>query len=197
MKALKEGWDCSFAYVFCSVSRIRSAVDVEQLLGRVLRMPYAKRRQADELNRAYAFLSEPSFGEAARALVDKLVEMGFDEEEARDSIEQAQAGLGADDDLLSGKDVSKPAFKHMVPDVPELISALTEDEGVAIRRDREGGKTEIVVVGHFDVQLETKIAASLPEPERKEFAKAVARYRAETQDALSPAERGRPSPFPV
>ena len=27
-KALKEGWDCSFAYVFCSVSRIRSAVDV-------------------------------------------------------------------------------------------------------------------------------------------------------------------------
>ena len=39
VEALKEGWDCSFAYVFCSVSRIRSAVDVEQLLGRVLRMP--------------------------------------------------------------------------------------------------------------------------------------------------------------
>src|SRR3546814_6393626 len=39
MEALKEGWDCSFAYVFCSVSRIQSAADVEQLLGRVLRMP--------------------------------------------------------------------------------------------------------------------------------------------------------------
>ena len=46
VEALKEGWDCSFAYVFCSVSRIQSAVDVEQLLGRVLRMPYAKRRKA-------------------------------------------------------------------------------------------------------------------------------------------------------
>ncbi len=57
VEALKEGWDCSFAYVFCSVSRIQSAVDVEQLLGRVLRMPYAKRRRADALNRAYAFLS--------------------------------------------------------------------------------------------------------------------------------------------
>ena len=56
VEALKEGWDCSFAYVFCSVSRIRSAVDVEQLLGRVLRMPYATRRKADELNRAYAYL---------------------------------------------------------------------------------------------------------------------------------------------
>ena len=57
VEALKEGWDCSFAYVFCSVSHIKSAVDVEQLLGRVLRMPYAKRRKAAELNKAYAFLS--------------------------------------------------------------------------------------------------------------------------------------------
>ena len=78
VEALKEGWDCSFAYAFCSVSRIQSAVDVEQLLGRVLRMPYAKRRKADALNRAYAFLSEPSFGEAARALVDKLAEFVTD-----------------------------------------------------------------------------------------------------------------------
>ena len=59
VEALKEGWDCSFAYAFCSVANIGSAVDVEQLLGRVLRMPYARRRKADALNRAYAFLSEP------------------------------------------------------------------------------------------------------------------------------------------
>ena len=39
IEALKEGWDCSFAYVFCSVSRIQSATAVEQLLGHVLRMP--------------------------------------------------------------------------------------------------------------------------------------------------------------
>ena len=44
VEALREGWDCSFAYVFCSVSRIQSAQNVEQLFGRVLRMPYAKRR---------------------------------------------------------------------------------------------------------------------------------------------------------
>ena len=49
VEALKEGWDCSFAYAFCSVSRIQSATDVEQLLGRVLRMPYASRRTADAL----------------------------------------------------------------------------------------------------------------------------------------------------
>src|SRR5690606_3516649 len=44
VEALKEGWDCSFAYVFCSAATVHSKKDVEQILGRVLRMPYATRR---------------------------------------------------------------------------------------------------------------------------------------------------------
>ena len=44
VQALREGWDCPFAYILCSVQAIRSATAVEQLLGRVLRMPYAARR---------------------------------------------------------------------------------------------------------------------------------------------------------
>ncbi|MYD97197.1 MAG: restriction endonuclease subunit R [Gammaproteobacteria bacterium] len=189
VEALKEGWDCSFAYVFCSVSRIRSAVDVEQLLGRVLRMPYAKRREMDELNRAYAYLSEPSFGEAARALVDKLVQMGFDEDEARDSIEPTQRELGIEDDLFSQQDVSEPTFRYTIPVDPRVTSDLEVRDGVAIR-ESPGDKVEIVVVGHFDAQLETRIFASLPERERGEFAKAVAAYRAQTQQIVSPAGMG-------
>ena len=42
IEALKEGWDCSFAYVFCSMANIKSSTDAEQLLGRVLRMPYQR-----------------------------------------------------------------------------------------------------------------------------------------------------------
>lgn len=42
VEALKEGWDCSFAYVLASLQSVNSSKDVEQLLGRVLRMPYAK-----------------------------------------------------------------------------------------------------------------------------------------------------------
>ena len=57
VQALKEGWDCPFAYVFCSVASVHSAKDVEQLLGRVLRMPYAKKRTHDDLNQAYALVS--------------------------------------------------------------------------------------------------------------------------------------------
>jgi type III restriction enzyme len=53
--ALREGWDCSFAYVLCSVAEQKSSRAVEQILGRVLRLPHAKRKRREELNRAYAF----------------------------------------------------------------------------------------------------------------------------------------------
>ncbi|MBE0548503.1 MAG: DEAD/DEAH box helicase family protein, partial [Rubrivivax sp.] len=79
VEALKEGWDCSFAYVLCSLQNVRSGKDVEQLLGRVLRMPYAARRKSPALNRAYAHVLARSFSEAANALADRMVQgMGFE-----------------------------------------------------------------------------------------------------------------------
>ncbi|MBQ9348085.1 MAG: DEAD/DEAH box helicase family protein [Oscillibacter sp.] len=42
VNALKEGWDCPFAYVLATVANRTSLVDVEQILGRVLRLPEAK-----------------------------------------------------------------------------------------------------------------------------------------------------------
>jgi hypothetical protein len=42
--ALKEGWDCSWAYVLCSVAEMKSDTAVEQLIGRVLRLPGARRK---------------------------------------------------------------------------------------------------------------------------------------------------------
>ena len=54
VQALGVGWDCPFAYVLCSVQSVRSGTAIEQLLGRVLRMPYAARRGRPALNRAYA-----------------------------------------------------------------------------------------------------------------------------------------------
>jgi type III restriction enzyme len=189
VEALKEGWDCSFAYAFCSVSRIQSAVDVEQLLGRVLRMPYAKRRKAEDLNRAYAFLSEPSFGEAARSLADKLVAMGFEEDEALDNIEPAQTSLDADTGLFGPRDKPKPTFKHTVTATPEVVAELKKREGVSVR-ETDDGKVEIAVTGRVDGGLESAIVEVLPETERTGFSAAVTKYRVEVKDQLSPAEQG-------
>ncbi|MFH1922519.1 MAG: DEAD/DEAH box helicase family protein [Planctomycetota bacterium] len=80
--ALKEGWDCSFAYVLCSVAEIGSTRAVEQVLGRVLRLPRAARKRHPELNCAYALAASPRFIQAAQSLKDALVENGFQRMEA-------------------------------------------------------------------------------------------------------------------
>ena len=99
VEALKEGWDCSFAYVFCSVAQKHSTKDIEQLLGRVLRMPYAKLREQEELNKAYAFVSNTTWQEGVAQLKDRLVEMGFEETEIPDTIKgKLPITLGGCDD---------------------------------------------------------------------------------------------------
>ncbi|MEP3350124.1 MAG: DEAD/DEAH box helicase family protein [Hyphomicrobiales bacterium] len=93
---LKEGWDCPFAYVLCSVAEQTSKTAIEQILGRVLRMPQARLKRRDALNRAYAYVASTSFDEAAQRLRDGLVEgSGFNRLEA-DEIISPQAGLGFD-----------------------------------------------------------------------------------------------------
>ncbi|MXW44743.1 MAG: restriction endonuclease subunit R [Gammaproteobacteria bacterium] len=196
VEALKEGWDCSFAYVFCSVSRIQSAKDAEQLLGRVLRMPYAKRRKTDALNRAYAHLSEPSFGAAAKALVDKLIAMGFDEEEARESIERMQAETDdADNDLFSRRNEILPVFTYALPEGRGLVSQLEALDGLLVR-DADDGGVEIRIRGHLDAKTERAIAELLPTRERKALTKAAAAYRSTTDTVLSPAQRGESFALP-
>ena len=186
VEALKEGWDCSFAYVFCSVSRIKSAIDVEQLLGRVLRMPYAKRRKADELNRAYACLSEPSFSEAAKSLVDTLVSMGFQEEEAQESIEQLQLGNG---DSAALFDKPEETFKYKLTATSGEVGEIEKQEGVSLRETGEG-EYEIEITGLIDDKREEAITELLPETRQEEIKGAIQKYRAEAQREPSPAERG-------
>ncbi len=94
MQALREGWDCPFAYVLCSVAEQRSAGAVEQILGRVLRLPNCRERTIGDLNRAYAFVTSRDFVEAANNLVDALVENGFNQLEAKEFIKPVQPQMG-------------------------------------------------------------------------------------------------------
>jgi type III restriction enzyme len=97
-QALKEGWDCPFAYVFCSVANVRSSKDVEQLLGRVLRMPNVIPKKRDGLNRAYAFVHSTDFFETANNLTDSLTRSGFTPNEAEHflDIKKSQGNLGGE-----------------------------------------------------------------------------------------------------
>ena len=50
VNALKEGWDCPFAYILASLNNKNSKVDVEQIVGRIFRQPYARPQSKSPLN---------------------------------------------------------------------------------------------------------------------------------------------------
>ena len=90
VQALREGWDCSFAYILCTVAEQVGATAVEQILGRVLRQPNAQAKKHPELNRAYAFATSLHFAQTANSLADALIQNGFEKQEVRGLIQVAQ-----------------------------------------------------------------------------------------------------------
>jgi type III restriction enzyme len=87
VEKLREGWDCPFAYVLGSVGNVATETAVEQLLGRVLRMPEAIPTGVAELDRAYAIVQSPDIVRTAQCLCDSLVRRcGFDAESVGDAF---------------------------------------------------------------------------------------------------------------
>ena len=91
--ALKEGWDCSFAYVLASVASLGKRLAVEQLIGRVLRLPLAQRKQTEALNYAYVYTVSPKFHAAARAVKEGLVGNGYAPDDVREWREGEKPSL--------------------------------------------------------------------------------------------------------
>jgi len=52
---LREGWDCSFAYILCNLRNLTSPVAVEQIVGRILRKYKAEPIDIEDLSKAYIF----------------------------------------------------------------------------------------------------------------------------------------------
>ena len=123
VQALREGWDCPFAYVLCSVAESRSSTAVEQILGRVLRMPYAKRRANEELNCAYAFVaSSTAFAGVASSLADALVQNGFERQEAEQLIEQGQSR----EDMVTGLPLWQDWHQVVEPGPPKHTTNVSQ-----------------------------------------------------------------------
>ena len=77
VNALAEGWDCSYTYVLISVANLGAKVAVEQIIGRVIRMPNAKKKTDEALNRSYVFASAANFNEAASKVIKGLEDNGY------------------------------------------------------------------------------------------------------------------------
>ena len=83
INALKEGWDCPFAYILASLANKASAVDVEQILGRILRQPSVKQHQNQLLNLSYIFTASTKFQQTLDNIVKGLNQSGFSNKDYR------------------------------------------------------------------------------------------------------------------
>ena len=83
VNALKEGWDCPFAYVLATVVNRTSTVDVEQILGRVLRLPYTQKNSSEVLNLSYVITSSADFHQPLEKVVAGLNSAGFSSRDYR------------------------------------------------------------------------------------------------------------------
>lgn len=196
VQALREGWDCPFAYVLCSLQKLSSASAVEQLLGRVLRMPYAQRRGRDALNRAYAHVCEAEFSAAAHALADRLINhMGFEALDVASMIAPAGNLPLFEKNELPAQVLPAPIatnFAAITP-TPELLAQP------GVQAVQIAGTQQVVLTGHIGAPLEDLLLAQVRGPKKQtQVREQVAQHNALVAAQAAPASRGLPfAPVPT
>ena len=78
-QALQEGWDCPFVYVLAILSKPQSKLALTQLIGRILRQPYAKRSSIDSLNESYIFCYNKAVEDVVSEIKKGLQKEGMDD----------------------------------------------------------------------------------------------------------------------
>lgn len=131
VNALKEGWDCPFAYILASLADKNSAVDVEQVLGRVLRQPYVTEHESPFLNMSYVLTASSKFMNTLDNIVKGLNRAGFSSKDYKlanpEGIQlketaEVQTQISAkeveqeNDDITSGIDTAMIAWEPGTPD---------------------------------------------------------------------------------
>jgi type III restriction enzyme len=135
VNALKEGWDCPFAYILASLADKSSAVDVEQILGRILRMPHVQEHGNDLLNTSYVFTASNLFRDTLQNIVKALNRAGFSDKDYRDitplinqAVPPVIAPIGTSD--LFGVFAEAPKVDDPVDDSTTVSSELSIENPV-------------------------------------------------------------------
>ncbi len=166
VNALKEGWDCPFAYILASVANKSSLVDVEQVVGRILRQPYAQKHSAPLLNLAYVFGCYKDFNATIDKVVAGMKASGFTKDECRaapippiqENIEQQTLQLENETEVASGDNLSELDADTTPPILPENDSDV--DAAISQAEDFEEifteGETVILNDSQFAIREDFK-----------------------------------------
>lgn len=184
----REGWDCPVAYVLMTFRNSSSATAVEQVVGRVLRMPSVKRKQHETLNRAYAYACSNQFGEIVQNLRDGLVQNGFEKMDAKELIIAPEED---EDDLFSQLQetvLSLPEDDKGVVSPPDL-SVFSSADLKKIDLTPEAGR--MTVQGNVTPALRKKILSAFKDENHKSAIDQELTLQAEKQTPERPLPASR------
>lgn len=150
VNALKEGWDCPFAYILATVANRNSTVDVEQILGRVLRLPYTKMSKEQELNLSYAITSSADFYGTLDKVVKGLNNAGFSK---RDYMVK-----DLDNPAVKETDEIEPEQMELPNLQPSLETDLSDTEPVDVNTDELKKQLKTVLNDEYETEGTTNQA---------------------------------------
>jgi type III restriction enzyme len=188
VQKLREGWDCPFAYVLCSLRETRSTTAIEQIVGRILRLPSAQAKQHPDLNCAYAFSVSDSLPEVLNELREALESNGFTAAEAARIIIPVVKGtlpLGA-----------QPKTVQVLPDEIDANMAQVQVAALAEKARVNTATGEITVLVPLDKDETEKLTSCVKTPEAKAKVEAVVGLVREADQAFGGSGKTRaPSPY--
>lgn len=163
VNALKEGWDCPFAYILASLANRTSQIDVEQILGRILRLPYTAANIEKPLNMSYVLTSSENFQETIKRIVKGLNDADFSDEDYRLSN---QASLSA------AQVTGQMTMSLTIPELPQAETVTDSQTGMLAAEENDEEFFE--GFGNFD-------SASVSEALERRQAEKVAAISGEEQ----------------
>jgi type III restriction enzyme len=127
-QALQEGWDCAFAYVLSILTNPGSKTALTQLVGRILRQPFARKTGLKELDESYVYCFQKRGGE----LLEEI-RRGFKGEGLGDLLSH----IGVEDEAANAADDERPCeiretFQDAAGQV--LLPLFVTRDGVEWRR---------------------------------------------------------------
>lgn len=151
-QALQEGWDCPFAYVLCSLAASANLKAMTQLVGRILRQPYAVKTDIPTLDECHVITHH-----ADTASVVNAIKGGLEQDGLGDLI----LNVVQDDTSGAAKATRKinrrPAFASTEIYLPKVMII---DDGKTRELDYETDVLSSIDWRGYDVK---EIAARIPE----------------------------------
>lgn len=147
VNALKEGWDCPFAYILASLANKSSKIDVEQILGRVLRLPYTKKQPTELLNLSYVFTCSADFQDTLKRIVESLNNAGFSKRDFR------VADNNIDDTPELSKEDEPNLFSNDLFTTPSTVTSSDADANSLSNSEFVSGDNSETVVTEDDSNI--------------------------------------------